>query len=719
MAKKAVTSQLHQRKAYRQRIKFVMLGFVCLFTLILARLYSFQVLDHKRLMKAVEEQIYRKVKIPAHRGDIRDRNGIVLATSIFRETLYLDPAKFGKQEFEITRAIASGIGMTRSELVSKIGKGVTPVARRIASSDCERILQQADAIKPKLNFGAVFSRKVSARSYPKGALGANLIGFCQVEPEEGDNQGVAGLEKSLEAELQGKDQYQKLLVNRFGQSIEPMDENRVLASHGNSVELTIDAQIQHFAEDALQRRVVDAGGKAGACVVLDPRNGDLLAIASYPSFLPQDIRTRDPQGTVNRAFERPVEPGSTMKIFTYATATEMNLFSPTELVDCEGKSYRFTDGRYGRTITDFHGMGVVPFEEAFFESSNIAAVKLGLRIPAIDFYDRLSRLQLTKKTGLNFPGEAIGHIPMLPWDFGARTSVPFGYEISMNSVQMAACLGCIANGGTKMAPRLVRRILSPRDETVREIDPEPQGRIFSEDTCQQMKELMEGVVVEGTGKPAAVDGYRVAGKTGTTRKTGRGDDERAYLASFAGFLPVSNPQLVIYCWIDEPSKQNEAYTGGRVAAPIFKDVATEAVRILGIKPDGEFLPQPQPTAPEENAASQAVMAESAPASMPASVPLLNPEVAREQGLMPNLMGMTKREVGLELMQLHKAKPEIEVKMRYYGSGIVVRQDPPPMMPLRGMRDCSVHFGRPAEISASQPAQTQPTISSETERAILQ
>lgn len=703
---KRIRTQTDQSKVYRVRIRFAMMVTIGLFVVILARLYSLQVLNYKSLKSVADFQTSRKVVIPAHRGEIRDRNGIVLATTVFRETIFLDPAKFGDQGFEITRAIANAIGADRKELEKKIGKKVTPVAHRLSPERCREILSEVDKINPKPPFGAVFSTTESVRLYPKGALGATLIGFWGEDGRSHKEQGVAGLEKTFEDLLRGKEQAQRVMTSRFGQAIQPLDEDLVHASNGNTIELTIDSKIQYFAENALARRVMETGGLSGACVVMDPRNGDLLAVASYPSFEPDNPATRVGDNMRNRAFEYAVEPGSVMKIFTYATAMEMNLFSPTEPVDCEGKSYRFTEGRVGRTITDFHGMGVVPFEEAFWESSNIAAVKLGLRIPDIDFYDVLSRLQFAERTGLNFPGEARGHLTNLPWSFMTRTSVPFGYEVSANSVQMAACISAIANGGVKMQPRLIRRLVSSRGETVEEYQPKELGRIFSEATSQLMTEFMEGVVVEGTGKPAAVNGYRVAGKTGTTRKTGRADDDRAYLASFAGFLPVSDPQLVIYCWIDEPQKASDSYTGGRASAPIFQEVATQAVRSLEIPPDGEFLPEAPPSevaevgleAPVEDVAIEET---SQPIEL-ATRPVYDKRLAEEFGLMPDLTGMTKREVSLQLSDLKRKKREIKMTPRFYGNGIVVRQDPPPMTPLENVSECSIQFGEPGEIKIAVP-----------------
>jgi cell division protein FtsI/penicillin-binding protein 2 len=365
-----------------------------------------------------------------------------------------------------------------------------------------------------------------------------------------------------------------------------------------------------------------------------------------------------------------------MKIFTYATALEFNLVSPTELVDCENGACLFHEGQIQRVIRDFHPIGVVPCAQAFAESSNIAAVKIGLRIAPRLFHEQLAKLGLVDRVGLGLP-EKEGHLTDLrKWSYLTRTSVPFGYEISANSAQLLACASAIANGGLKMAPRLARRIISPRGETVQTFEPKALGRVFSEHTCQIMMELMEGVVQRGTGKSAAVEGYRVAGKTGTAKK--HDPDNRRYVASFVGFLPVCDPRLAIFCWIDEPATESDEYTGGRAAAPVFRAVAEQAVRLRGIRPDGA-LASPEPQIALDNGPRQP------PAQAETRI--------KVRGVMPNLIGMTMREVQEALGALHEAAPETKLRTRFYGSGVVVRQDPQPETPLASQQQCSIHFSR--------------------------
>ncbi|OPZ22748.1 MAG: Penicillin-binding protein PbpB [candidate division BRC1 bacterium ADurb.BinA364] len=474
---------------------------------------------------------------------------------------------------------------------------------------------------------------------------------------------------------------QRVLVNGWGQSMEPMDEQLSLGSHGDTLVLTLDAQIQHFAETALARQVEALHAKGGICVAMDPKSGDILAAASYPSFIPDDPKTRQGEAMRNRAVLDAHQPGSVMKIFTYATALELNLISPTATIDCEGGRYSFSDGRSRRSVSDSHPLGIVTYREAFAESSNIAAVKIGMDIPPEAFWAKLVQLGLTNPAGLNFPGERAGHLTPLPWSFFTRTSVPFGYEIEMNAIQLTACAAAVANGGVKMKPRLVDRIISPEGVVVERFKPKSEGQMFAPLTCQIMMELMEAVVEEGTGKGRAeVEGYRVAGKTGTMRKLPA--EPPRYVASFLGILPVSDPQLAIFCSIDEPIAENERFYGGSAAAPVFREVAEQAARLLGIPPD---QPSQRPQFAEDFALEPVTIEE--PDAQNEMSAAGEAAVCR----MPDLSSMTMREVKEALSEALRATPSIRVNSRFYGSGEVVRQDPPPDTPLRDRQEISVQF----------------------------
>ncbi|MCX7014046.1 MAG: penicillin-binding transpeptidase domain-containing protein [Candidatus Sumerlaeota bacterium] len=491
-------------------------------------------------------------------------------------------------------------------------------------------------------------------------------------------------------------------MNQWGRIIEPVSKEMELASYGNSLRLTLDSEIQYFAETALARRIEELKAVGGALVAMNPRTGDVLAMASYPSFTPDDPGTRQPEAMQNRAVEHVVEPGSVMKIFTYATALENRLVAPQEIIDCEGGPYCFREGRSQRVVTDFHPMGVVTALEAFADSSNIAAVKVGLRIDPAAFHAKIRELRLTENAGLRLPGEAMGHLTDRDqWSFLTRTSVPFGYELSVNAVQMAACVGAIANGGEKMAPRLAQEIIAPTGETVESFEPQSQGRVFSPETCRTMVQMMEAVVAEGTGKDAAVEGYRVAGKTGTTRKPSKEGEDRKYIGSFVGFLPASDPQLVVYCWIDEPSPANDDYTGGRAAAPVFRQVAEQAVRILGIPPDkpGE-APAAPAAAPEDIAmegdpgdsvVEQAKEKESEARPDEIAETRADTKADRAEGGMPDLTGMSMREARSALDAFRRAPDGVELKVSFYGKGCVFDQNPPPHAAVQTGEECSIYF----------------------------
>ena len=744
-------SQIKVGSGYRWRLWALMLAFGGVFGLIGYRLYQVQIVQHDQWLDIVRQRRTTAIILPPHRGSILDREGHPLASSTVLDTLYFHKAPFKEKaesieedakldekakakelaklqesEWEITRVVAEAIEEPRLKLIDRLKDAPTALEEKISSDQSEKIQDVLDEGFEGLKrrriqapSGVIAFKREAKRLYPKASLAAPLLGFCTTDLKQNENDGAAGLEAAYDEELRGKEVLARLRVNQWGRIIEPVSREMELASYGNSLRLTIDSEIQYFAETALARRIEELKAVGGALVAMDPRTGDLLAVASYPSFVPDDPRTRTKDAMFNRAVQQVLEPGSVMKIFTYATALENGLVTPEETIDCEGRPYCFREGRVERTIADFHPMGVVSALEAFADSSNIAAVKVGLRIDAKTFYNKLVDLNLIERAGLGLPGETTGLLRSLDrWSFLTRTSIPFGYELSVNAVQLAACASAIANGGEKMAPRLVRESIAPTGEVVETFKPRSQGVMFSPKTCQTMVMMMEAVVTEGTGKDAAIEGYRVAGKTGTSRKPKKDGEDNKYIGSFVGFLPASNPQLLIYCWIDEPSPANGDYTGGRAAAPVFRQVAEQAIRILGIPPakagdapaapvfasqdiamegdPGDSVDDPEEELPRENS-DEARPADSRPprpepaegrAGDSTALAKSRPD---QQGGMPDLTGMSMREARSTLDAFRGAPDGAAIKASFYGEGYVFDQNPAPHTPVEAGEECSIYF----------------------------
>ncbi len=674
-------TQTAQSTRYNMRVALIAIAFTCVFLLALTRLYIIQIIEGARFKKEAQNQQHATIVLPPWRGDIIDRNGIALSASALLDAIYVDKRNFNDDEYEITRALAKALARTRRDLARDLGPKTTRVESDISPERSARILDRVKEANPR--YGAVFAVTECRRMYPKGSLAAHLLGFCLADSANHENKGIAGLELIYDDLLKGTPQKVTVRVNRWRQSTEPVDEDILYASKGNSIELTIDSRIQHFAEQALAQRVEELEALGGACLVMNPKTGEILAAASYPSFIPDDPAGRFPNNIRHRVFEDALEPGSVMKIFTYAIAIEKGLIDPRATIDCTPnytyKGYRFTEGKLARTVTDFHKLGEVTVKAAFAESSNIGATKIGLLIPPMEFRNQLLNLGIAERTGLWGNAEAHGKLTSAAkWSFWTQTSVPYGYEIQANSVQLLACVSAIANNGVKMKPQLLRRVISPRGEIIQEFKPKTDSRVFSANTCRIISGFMEEVVENGTGETTRMDSYRIAAKTGTAKKHDK--ETKRYVASIVGFLPVSDPQLAIYCWIDEPIVDNRYfYTGGGGAGPVFRKVAEASVLLLGIRPD------------KFDIMSGATVADSG-LELDASAEAETRRTARGGfGQMPDLTGLTKLEAHEAIGKARRKAGLKALKTHFQGSGVVVGQDPPPGSILDRVAQCSVRF----------------------------
>lgn len=573
---------------------------------------------------------------------------------------------------------------------------------RLIAKAPEAIRQAFTMLEHELNLNGnvIVYENHSKRAYPNDSLAGHVLGFTTID-EYGDNKGLAGLELAFDDWLKGNYTRQRVPVNSLRQGLAPLADETVEATYGHDLVLTIDRQIQMFTERALRRQVGQTQARAGAAVVMDVKTGAILALANCPDFDPnQFARSRAAQRR-NRALTDPIEIGSVMKIITTALLLDQGLLSPDEQVDCQEGYAVF--GR--RVIKDAHPLGVVPFREAFAESSNIAMATLGLRLEPTVYFKGLRRFGLGQPTGVDLPGESGGILhPLQQWTGMSRTSLPIGYEAALTPLQVVAAVGAIGNDGWRMRPHVVRQIRTRHGRVVKQFEPNRLTQVASPATCGVVRQLMERVIEQGTGGNARVPGVRVGGKTGTTRKHRAEGEPRAYIASFAGLLPIGDPRLAIYVYVDEP--QGRLFYGGSVAAPVFREIALHAVHILGLPPED---PEAYRVAMQAADAPQTVPTAQARASDPvvepfdgrgpagAAQPALPPEENRallERGRavhMPSLRGLTMIEAWDRLSELG-----LEAKM--LGSGVAVHQDPPPdqIVPLE--RKVTVIFAHPSEVA---------------------
>jgi len=592
-----------------------LLGAMLLWALaILLRLLWLQVVEHSRYQLRAEQQHTTIVPIPPIRGELRDRRGEPLAISIKVESLFADPRVF-YPDYKAAKGEDRAWGEPDRKAAAQVAARLAPILEQPRSMLLEKLLRKrpfvylerhlapskSEAIRAMGLDGIEFQPE-SRRYYPRGSLAAQIIGFTNI-----DGLGQLGIEQTYDKQLAGmkgeliapRDAHGKLLILQENYSQVPVN--------GASLQLSIDATIQHIVEDALEEGVRMSHPTTAYAVVVDPQTGEILAMAGTPTFDPNHILPKKfmnrpeselstaERDELHRELERqkaarkvhPVEdvyePGSTMKIFTAAMALEERKVHLGERFDCMNGRWQYSPKI--PPITDTHRHGILTFEEILWQSSNIGAAKIGIRMdPALRF-QYLRKFGFGDTTGLNIPGESPGRL-IAPdrWTVPTQYTLSYGYGLSVTPLQilMAGC--ALANGGKLMQPILVERIYNDRGLLLKEFKPTVRAQVVSEETANLMKEVLKGVLTQGTGKRAKLDnGVEAFGKTGTSRKIINGKyDLKRHFASFMGFFPADKPQYGVLVMLDDPAGDT---TGGDVAAPLFKRIGDEIVRYRQTTPD--------------------------------------------------------------------------------------------------------------------------------------
>ncbi len=640
--------------------------FGVVFALLAARAVDLAVLRGPSFVRLAQLQHRQRVELQPHRGAIADRHGEALALSVGAPSLYVRPREFVGQEGRLP-ALAAALGTTVRALRGKLeSKQPFVWLERQASP------RVADAVE-RLRLRGVNRVSEGRRFYPHHQLAAHVLGFVGV-----DSQGLEGIERGLDRVIRGQPYYVEVDRDARGREMFTGGMDAPLP-HGDRVELTIDAALQSIVERELAAGVTAAKAVAGAAIVLDVNTGEVLALANVPTYNPNEPGARaDGQWrhrVRNRAITDPYEPGSTFKAFLAAAALEERIVTPAELFFCENG--RLQLGKW--TIHDSHPHGWLTFAEVIQYSSNIGASKVADRLGRERYYRYLQAFGLGARTGLELPGESPGIMRAVKgWARIDLATHSFGQGISVTPVQMAAAFAAIANGGQLMRPYLVRRTVTASGTTTFENRPTVVRRVISARTAQTVTTLLRRVVEErgGTGSKAAVDGFPVAGKTGTAQKVdpGTGGYSSKRIGSFVGFVPADAPRIVVLVLIDEPTTSTY---GGVVAAPVFSAIASGALRRLGVE-------RSHKTPPVQTVAARAVRRPDPPAV--ASVP------AREVGDgTPNFIGLSLREA---LTRAHETGWDVQV----VGSGYVREQTPPPGSPLAADRRLALRLV-PGEVTA--------------------
>jgi len=644
----------------RFRIVLLLCIFSCLFLVVFGRAYQLQVLRSEWLAAMAERQSQRIVQLVPKRGILYDRKKEEMAISVEVDSVFAQPGKV--QDLRaVAHKIGPLLGKKPAALLGKL-KGDEPfvwLQRGITP-------EQREAIE-KYGFKGVDFLKETKRFYPQRELGVHVMGFAGL-----DAKGLEGVELGYDEFIRGEPGYMIISRDALGRSITPQSVPYRQSLDGCEVILTIDRNIQYLVEKELKRAVQACSAKGGMAVVMNPRTGEVLALALQPTFDPNQAPQTPPEIRKNRAIADTFEPGSTFKVFALAAALEERVAAPKEMFFCENGSYLVG----GRTIHDDHKHGWLSLSDIIKVSSNIGASKVGRKLGKNRLHRYLKDFGFGAKTGVDLPGEVAGFLAAPgTWSEVGLANISFGQGVSATALQLTSALAALANGGVLMRPYVVKTVLEPNGSVLRENHPKSVRRVVSPGTANTVVRILKTVMDEGgTGRAARLSGYESAGKTGTAQKAlanGRGYSDKR-VGSFFGFAPADSPQVVILVMIDEP--QGSTY-GGVVAAPAFKAIAEQVLPSMGVYPKGvSYLAK---------AGSGRFAGREEPVS-PAPAHPRSGEGSEEPGVMPDFSGKSLRQVVLTAQRLG-------LDLKLVGSGKAVSQNPPPGQVLQGQTRGLVRF----------------------------
>lgn len=688
------------------RMPVVLVGVLLWALAVLLRLVWLQGVEHKRYRQRAEQQHTTQIEIPPVRGEIRDRRGNPLAISLKVESLFCTPPSFYPELQKVRGGEARVWGEADRDSAKAVAQKLAPILEQPVSRIMEKLLRKKPFVwverqLPAAKVAAVKALKFNAseglgfmpeskRYYPRGSLACQILGFTNI-----DAQGQLGIERAFETQLAGRPGSLSAPRDAKGRMLIMQENFTRIPVNGSTLQLSLDATIQHIVEQELGAIVQQLNPKNAYAVVVDPNTGEILAMAGTPTFDPNNIL---PKKFMNRSeselspaekdelkrelerqkaarkvhpLEDSYEPGSTMKIFTAAIALEERKVRLGEKIDCAGGKWKFSNKL---TITDTHHNGVMTFEEVLWQSSNVGTAKIGLRLDPTVHYQYLRKFGFGDPSGLNFPGETSGRL-MAPdrWSGTTQPTMCYGYGLSTTPLQILMASCAIANGGKLMEPILVQKVFNDQGVLLQEHKPKVKQQVMSEETSALMREALKGVVTNGTAKKAKLDGNVEAfGKTGTARKYQYGYDARHHYASFLGFFPAEKPQYGILVMLDEPGG---GLTGGDVAAPVFKKIGDAILRYRATgledrEPDLKLSLRDWPTSENDEAV-----------------------VHVEVGKVPNLVGLSLKSA-IHRVVLAGGVPRVEGQPGERGPARVSAQIPEAGRPLEVGQTVKLMLGGP-------------------------
>jgi cell division protein FtsI (penicillin-binding protein 3) len=556
------------------RSKFIVAAIALAFTALAGRATYVQVINNDFFIRQGEVRFARTLELPANRGKILDRNGVLMASSILSPSIWAIPEDVERDKAKL-KQLAKLLDMTSVELNKKLqdeDKSFVWLKRQVDDTVAQKIAA--------LNIKGIYQRKEYKRKYSEGEAVAHVLGFTNIE----DN-GQEGVELAFNKELAGKAGSRRVIKDRIGRAVENVGD-ALEPQDGKDLQLSIDSKVQFFAYQKLRDAVVQNKAKSGSVVVLDVQTGEVLALANYPSYVPGNRTNLSPDQMRNRALTDSFEPGSTMKPFIAALALEKGLVKPeTQIQTAPG---RITIG--GSTITDSHPNGLLTVNQIIQKSSNVGTVKMAMQTQPREMWEMYTQAGFGQKPQLPFPGIVSGRLRAAKtWRPIEQATMSYGYGLSASLFQLARAYSVFARDGELLPVTLLKT-----QETATGV------RVISEKNAKAVRHMLNLATLEGgTAPKAQTMGYSVGGKTGTVhRQEGKGYADKRYRSFFVGMAPIEQPRIVVAVMVDDPS--NGLYYGGDVAAPVFSDTVAQTLRMLGVQPDMAVKPQIMAQAVEES-----------------------------------------------------------------------------------------------------------------------
>lgn len=543
-----------------------------LFLIITYQLIQLTVIRRPALLELADKQHRLKIQIPAVRGQIVDRQGRELATNLRTPSIYAVPRILEKEEIPVVaKKVSNALGLKLDFVTERLSrdKSFVWLERKVSYEEAAKVEKPA--------ISGIGVMKEYRRFYPQGDLLAQILGFTDI-----DNLGLEGVELHMNKELKGREGVRYTKRDALGREIKAFELKQIPAVDGHKVKLTVDQYLQYLLETALDKAFKQYKAKGATAVIMDPKTGEILAIANRPTYDPNHYEKSNPETRRNRAITDMYEPGSIFKIVAASAALNENKVTPETTFFCENGAWDYGP----KVLHDVHSYGTLTFEEVIIKSSNIGTVKIALRLDPNVFQSYIERFGFGKSTGIDLTGEAPGFTrPVKNWSKTSPYNIPIGQEIMVTAMQMTTAMAVIANGGNLVKPYILDKVEDTAGVTIKENKPVVRSQVIRPEVAETMRKILVRVVEEGTGKSAKIDGISVGGKTGTAQKVlenGRGYSHSAFMSSFIGFAPAEDPKYVMAVTVDEP---RPVYYGGVVAAPVFKEVMSTALLSLGYIPD--------------------------------------------------------------------------------------------------------------------------------------